>query len=95
MINIQKINDNECLKWCIVRYLHPADHHAVRIRKIDEILTDELYFEDIKSPVKIKNIRKIKKRTLSALVFLVIKTRKNIQSIYQKSVIKRNMLIYY
>ena len=83
------MNDNECLKWCIVRYLHRADHHPVRIRKIDEILENELDFADIQFPVKIK------KRTLSALLFPVIKIRKNIQSIYQKSVIKRNMLIYY
>ena len=89
------MNDNECLKWCIVRYLHRADHHLVRIRKIDEILENELDFADIQFPVKIKDIHKIKKRTLSALLFPVIKIRKNIQSIYQKSVIKRNMLIYY
>ena len=26
-INIQNIDDNECFKWFLVRYLHPRDHH--------------------------------------------------------------------
>ena len=74
------MNDNECLKWCMVSSLHPEDHHSEGIRKIDEILADELDFEDIRS---------------IALVFLVMKVRQNIQSIYQKTVMKTNMLIYY
>ena len=61
------MNDNECFKWCIVRYLHPADHHSTRIRKIDEVLPDELDFEDIKLPVKIrrkKNLKRIQSSNL-------------------------------
>ena len=27
LINIQNINDNECFKWCLVRYLHPVYHN--------------------------------------------------------------------
>ena len=54
--------NKECFKFCIVRYLHPAEHHPTRIRKIDEILADELDFENIKFPVKIKDIHKIKKK---------------------------------
>ena len=45
MINIQNMNDNQCCKWCINSYLNPVDHHPPRIRKIDEILADELDFE--------------------------------------------------
>ena len=78
MIDIQNMNDNECFKWCIVRYLHPADHHSTRIRKIDEVLPDELDFEDIKLPVKILK-KKFKKNSI-------------IQSIYQKHVMKTNMI---
>ena len=54
--------NKECFKWCIVRYLLTAEHHPARIRKIDEILADELDFENIKFPVKIKDIHKIKKK---------------------------------
>ena len=39
------MNDNQCCKWCINSYLNPVDHHPPRIRKIDEILADELDFE--------------------------------------------------
>ena len=27
LINIANLNGNECFKWCLVRYLHPADHN--------------------------------------------------------------------
>ena len=37
--NIQNIYDNECFKWCLVRYLHPEDHNTVRIRKVDTNFT--------------------------------------------------------
>ena len=81
MSNIQNINDNECFKWCLVRYLHPAGQHPARIRNNDKYFAKELDLKT-KFPVKIRDIRRIKKRILFALVFLVMKTRKNIQSIY-------------
>ena len=30
LINIQNIDDNKCLKRCLVRYLNPANHHPLR-----------------------------------------------------------------
>ena len=33
LINIQNIDDNKCFKWCLVRYLHPADYDLARITK--------------------------------------------------------------
>ena len=59
LINIQSIDDNECFKWYLVRYIHPANHNPKR---------------------------KKKKRILSPLAFLVVKTKRNIQSTYQKNV---------
>ena len=73
MINIQHIDDNECFKCCFVKYLHPEDHYPATIRKVDRLFGDKLDFEDIKFPVKIKDIHKTEKRILSTLVFLVIK----------------------
>ena len=35
-INIQNIDDNECFKWSIVRFLNPANHHPARIAKADK-----------------------------------------------------------
>ena len=31
LINTENIDDNECFKWCLVRYLNPADHPPARI----------------------------------------------------------------
>ena len=84
MINNQNIYDNECFKWCLVRYLHPADYHLARITKADKDLARKLDFKDIKFPVKIRNIHKTEKRVLSPLVFLVMKITKNIQYMYKK-----------
>ena len=38
-LNHQK--DNESFKGCLVRYLHPADHHPARVGKIDKLFGDE------------------------------------------------------
>ena len=35
LINIQNIDDNECFKCCLVRYLNPADHNPEKITKAD------------------------------------------------------------
>ena len=37
-MNIQNINDTECLKWCLVKYLQPTDYNPRRIRKAAKIL---------------------------------------------------------
>ena len=82
---------NECFKWC----LHPADQSRKRITKAYRDFTKKLDFKDIKFPVKVRDIHKIEKRIPLALVFLVMKIGRNIQSMYQKNVAKKNMLIYY
>ena len=35
-INIRNIDDNECFKCSLVRYLHPADQNPRRITKVDK-----------------------------------------------------------
>ena len=84
LINIQNIDDNECFKWCLVRYLDPADHDPTRIKKADN--------RDIH---KIKKKKRKKKRILSALAFLVMTLTKIVQSMYQDNVVKKTMLTYY
>ena len=87
LINIQNIDVNKCFKWCLVRYLNPADHKLARVTKGDQDFSKERDF---------KNIHKIeKKRILPALVLLIMKIRKNIQFMYQKNVVKKNISIYY
>ena len=62
LINIQNTDDNEYFKWCLVRYLNPADHHPARITKADKDFAKTLDFKDIKFPVKIRDIHKIEKK---------------------------------
>ena len=47
MINIQNIDDNECFKWCSVRYLHPAVHHPTRIIRAGKVFVKNIGFKDI------------------------------------------------
>ena len=59
LINIQNIDHNERFKWSLVRCLHPADHHPTRIAKADKNFAKML---DLKFPVKVRHIKKIKKK---------------------------------
>ena len=62
MINIWNIDDNECFKWSIVRHLNPAGHNPIRIKKVDKYFPKKSDFKNIKVPVKIRDIHKIKKK---------------------------------
>ena len=90
LINIQNIDHYDCLKWCLDRYLHPVDRNPF----FNKDFARKLDFKDIKFPVKTRDIHKIKKNNVSALVFLVIKIKKNYQSMFQK-ILLRGMSIYY
>ena len=67
----------------MVRYLYPGDYYPARIRKVDKDFTKEHDFKDIGFAPKIRDICRIEKRIVSALVSFVMKTRKNIQSSIQ------------
>ena len=85
MINIENIDDNECFKWCLVRYLQPADHNTSRILKADNDFERQLDFKDIKFSFKVRNIHKIvRKNSIGISVFG-----------YESKDEERNMLIYY
>ena len=62
LINIQNTDDNECFKWCLVKYLNPDDHDSLRITKDDKDVAKSLDFKDIKFPVKTRDIHKIEKK---------------------------------
>ena len=85
MINIENVDDNECFKWCLVRYLQPADHNTSRILKADNDFARQLDFKDIKFSFKVRNIHKIvRKNSIGISVFG-----------YESKDEERNMLIYY
>ena len=48
-INFQNIGDNECFKWCLVRYLHLADPYPARTTKVDKDFAKILHFKDKKN----------------------------------------------
>ena len=75
MINIQNIDDSECFKWCLIRYLHHADHHPAGIRKVDKDFSKELDFKDIKFLSRLEIFTKWKKKIQSLLAFLVMKIK--------------------
>ena len=88
LAKIRNIDDNECFKWYLVRYFHPEDHNLKRIKKADKDFARKLNFKVIKFLAKDRDMHKLEKRIQSTLVFLVMKTRKNIQYMYQKNVVK-------
>ena len=80
----------------MVGYLHPADHHPAKITKAEKDLAKKLDFKDITFPVKIRDIHKIKKHNFITVSVLIVKIRKNTQSMYKKTVAKKkNTLLYF
>ena len=54
LVNVQNIDNNRCFKWCLARYLHPAEHNPKRITKADKDFAKKLDFKDVKFPVKVQ-----------------------------------------
>ena len=82
----------------MVKYLNPASHQPLRITKTDKEFANTHDFNDIKFPVKIRDIQKIykkkKKKNPLVLMFLAMKIKTYIQSTYQSNVVKK-ILFYY
>ena len=77
LINIQNIDDNECFKWSIVRYLNPTNHHPERITNPDHDFAEKLYCKDIKFPVKIRDINKIEKSNFISISVFGYENKEN------------------
>ena len=94
MIDIQNIYDNECFKWCLFRYLHPADHNLRRITKANKKFAKKLDFKDIKFLVKVTDIHKILKNSIGISVLRYENKEK--KPVYiSKNAVTKNILIYY
>ena len=61
LINL-KNEDNECFRWCHIRYLNPHGKDPQRIKKDDRQYIKNLDYQEIKFPVTIKQINKIEKQ---------------------------------
>jgi len=51
LINI-KNKDNECFRWCRIRYLSQQEVHPERIKKFDKEYINKLDYSNIAFPVK-------------------------------------------
>ena len=82
----------------LVKYLNPASHQPLRITKTDKEFANTHDFNDIKFPVKIRDIQKIykkkKKKIPLVLMFLAMKIKTYIQSTYQSNVVKKSLFYY-
>ena len=82
-------------KWCLVKYLNPANFHLIWITKAKKDFTKRLDYKDIKFPVKIRDTDKIEKRD-SVRIRAFAKENKEKHAIYaSEPFFQKNMLIYY
>ena len=95
LINIENIDENEGLKWCLVKYLNLSDQHPAKIREADKDLSKNIDFEDVKCPVKISDIHKIGKKNSTDFNFFGYQNKENIQFMYQNIYVKKKMLNNY
>lgn len=61
LINL-KNKDNECFRWCHIRYLNPQNIYPHRIKNTDKAFVDQLNYDGIVFPVDMKQIKKIEKQ---------------------------------
>ena len=89
MINIQNIDDNECFNWCLVKYISSVDPNPKWISKVNKDIGKKLDFKDIWFPIKIRDIHKIGKKNSIDITVFGYENKENIQSMYQKNVMKK------
>ena len=97
MINFRNIDDSECLKWCLVRYLYYADVFVnLPSTKPDNNFAKKLDFKDVKNPVKVRDIQKIEKRnSIGISVFDYENKEKHPIYVSIKYFEEKCLLIYY
>ena len=79
----------------IVRYVNLADHNPRKFTKVDKDFTKKHDFNDIKLPVKIRDIHKMEKGIPMALVPLLMEIKKQKHPIYaSKNILSCVMILY-
>ena len=58
LVNL-KNEDNECFRWCHIRYLNPQEKDPQRIKKSDKRMVEDLNHQGIEFPVGVKDYTKI------------------------------------
>lgn len=58
LISLQN-KDDECFRWCHIRYLNPQEKDAQQIKKTDRKMLQELNYQGVEFPVATKHYGKI------------------------------------
>ena len=61
LINL-KNEDNQCFRWCHIRFLNPQDKDPQRVKKSDKEYINKLDYSEIEFPVTVKQYNKIEKQ---------------------------------
>ena len=61
LVNLQN-KDNECFRWCHVRYLNPPKNYPQRIKLSDREYAKQLDYSGVTFPVTVKDMGKIEKQ---------------------------------
>ena len=89
--NIQH-EDNECIRWCLIRYLNPVNKNPANADKEFAMYLD---FNAIKHTVREKDYAEIEiYKTIFLLMCLVMKMKHHTVFILQNKLFK-NLIIYY
>ena len=62
------MDDNECFKWSIVRYLNHADRNAARITKVDKDFSKKMILKK-NFPIKIRDNHKNEKKDSISIIY--------------------------
>ena len=75
LINIQ-VKDNECFRWCLVRYLNHVSKNPTKIGNFDKEFAKKHNFKGMRFPVHKKILCKTQKnKMIFPLVCLVLKIK--------------------
>ena len=75
LINIQNMNNSESSKWCIVKHLHPGDHHLARLEIFMKYEKMNRILQTLNFLPKLKTFSKSRNRIPFTVVFLFMKIR--------------------
>ena len=63
LINL-KNEDNECFRWCHIRYLNVQEKDPQRIKKADKQYIEKLDYSGVEFPVATKKYNQIEKQNI-------------------------------
>ena len=94
LINIQNTHDNECFKWCFVRYLNSSDHNPRRITKDDKDFAKGFKRHKISSQYY-RHSQNQKKNSIGISFFGYENKQTYPIDVSKKKHVKKNMLTYH